>query len=341
MIATQALQERMWRWLDARRPAAKYHILNRNNLFIFPSWQGLWFLVADVILWLVGTNYENNLVLALAFLLITLFIVSILHTFANLSGLGIQLLSVNPVFSGESAEVKLLISRHGKRVRDNIRFYWFGNLPTVVSLIDEDELQIAVMVKTSGRGWFNPGRIFLESTYPLGIIRCWTRLDLDCQILVYPKPIPAGPLPKAQALRDDGDTSSHRGADEFNGYKTYQAGDSMRNVAWKQYARGLNVMSKEFSAYVDHRLWLDWDYLGGMEREGRLSRLCYWVLECGKTEQEFGLRLPNEEMAPGSGPAQQLQALKMLALFESQFANATLGKTNIRQHKNKKARIRK
>jgi len=315
----------MWRWIDSRRPPAKQQNLSRNNLYIFPSWQGLWFLVADIILWLVGTNYENNLILAMAFLLITLFVITILHTFANLSGLSIQLLSVKPVFSGETAEVKILVTRNGKRGRDNLMLYWPGKLPTVLSLIEQDEIQITVSVGTRSRGWFNPGRLFIESSYPLGIIRCWTRLDFDCRILVYPKPIPTGPLPKAQALRDDGNTSSHRGADEFHGYKTYQPGDSMRNVAWKHYARGLQVMSKEYSAYVDHRLWLDWDYLGGIDREGRLSRLCYWVLECGKTDHEFGVRLPGVELPPGSGPAQQLQALKLLALFES--ANVTQEKT--------------
>ena len=307
----------MWQWVDAKRPPAKQHQLNRNNLFIFPSIQGLWFLLADGVLWLVGTNYENNLILALAFLLVTLFVICILHTFSNLSGLSIQFLGVSPVFSGDTAEVKLLLSCRGRRGRDNVQLYWPGNFPTVVSLIENNEAQVKVMIATKGRGWFDPGRLIVKSFFPLGIIRCWTRLNMDCRVLVYPRPIAAGPLPKAHALREEGDTSSHRGADEFSGYKTYQPGDSMRNVAWKHYARGLEVMSKEFSAYVDQRLWLDWDFLAGMEREGRLSRLCYWVLECAKTDDEFGLRLPGTELPPGSGQAHQMQALKMLALFEN------------------------
>lgn len=310
------IQKMMWRWIDSKRPPAKQHFLNRSNLFVFPTLQGFSFLLTAIVLWLVGTNYENNLVLALAFLLVTLFIICILHTFANLSGLSIQFLSAKPVFSGETAEVKLLVSRTGTRGRDSLSFYWRDNLPAVTSLIDEDEVQITVMVDTQGRGWFDPGRLIVESTYPLGIIRSWTRLDMACKILVYPKPIFAGPLPKAHALRDEGDTSTHRGADEFSGFKAYQPGDSMRDVAWKYFARGLDVMSKEFTAYVDHRLWLDWDFLAGMDREGRLSRLCYWVLECAKADHEFGLRLPGIELPPASGQAHQLQALKILALFD-------------------------
>lgn len=172
-------KEKMWQWVDAKRPPSKTHTLNRNNLFIFPSRQGLWFLIANLILWLVGTNYENNLILAFAFLLTTVFVMCILHTFANLSGLSIQFLSVKPVFSGDSAEISLLVSRQGKRGRDNIQLYWPGNLPTVISLINDQEVQVKVIAATRDRGWFKPGRLIVDSVFPLGIIRCWTRIDLD------------------------------------------------------------------------------------------------------------------------------------------------------------------
>src|SRR5690606_28097370 len=158
--------------------------------------------------------------------------------------------------------------------------------------------------------------LIVESRYPLGILRCWARLDMDCRILVYPKPIAAGPLPVAEAIRDEGDLAARQGADEFAGYRSYQPGDSLRNVAWKQYARGMGLHSKDYSAYVDKRLWLDWDYLAGMNREARLARLCYWVLQASNAETEFGLRLPGQDLAPGRGPAQREQALRMLALFE-------------------------
>lgn len=310
------LRRTLERWVDARRPPASRQGLNRRNLFIFPSRAGLAYLLLDAMLWLVGTNYENNLVLALAFLLLALFIICILHTFANLSGLRLQLQSAGAAFSGDTAELRLLVSRPGQRPRDNIELHWPGSEPAQLSLVEVDEARLAIYVPTSGRGWFNPGRLILESRYPLGILRCWARLDMDCRILVYPKPIAAGPLPVAEAIRDEGDLAARQGADEFAGYRSYQPGDSLRNVAWKQYARGMGLHSKDYSAYVDKRLWLDWDYLAGMNREARLSRLCYWVLQASNAETEFGLRLPGQELSPGRGPAQREQALRMLALFE-------------------------
>lgn len=311
-----AIRRRVQEWVDARLPAARRHQLNRNTLYIFPSKTGFGFLSLILILWLVGTNYENNLVLGLAFLLTALFVVTILHTFANLAGVTIEFLSAAPTFSGERAELRLRVSHQGARSRDSIMLRWSGSEKVAVSLIDSDEITVRIHVPVQGRGWFNPGPLEVESVFPLGILRCWTRLHMDCRILVYPRPIPAGPLPLAHVIKDEGEISSLRGADEFAGYRVYQAGDSLRDVAWKQYARGMGLHSKDYSAFVDRRLWLDWDYLGGMSRETRLCRLCYWVLEADKEEAEYGLRLPGKDLAPGRGPAHCEQALRLLALFE-------------------------
>lgn len=315
--AAYSLRHRIQDWVDSRRPGASVHRLNRHSLYIFPSRAGLAFLLLDCALWLTGTNYENNLVLALAFMLIALFVVTILHTFANLSGLTVQLLGASPAISGELSEIRLRVSRPGKRPRDNLQLRWSGSEPVLLDLVEASEATASLYVPTRGRGWFDPGRLVIESRYPLGILRCWTRLDMDCRVLVYPRPIPAGPLPQAHVIREEGSVSLLRGADEFHGYKEYEAGDSLRNVDWKHYARGMGLHTRDYSAFVDNRLWLDWDYLAGMDREARLSRLCHWVLEAARTDAEYGLRLPGQTLPPGSGPVHRDQALRMLALFES------------------------
>lgn len=300
----------------SRYPAAALHFLNRRNLFIFPSTNGLWFLALDVLLWLVGTNYENNLILMLAFLLITLFIISILHTFANLTGLTIELMNAKPAFSGDDAEVTLLVKKQGKRARENIHIGWPLGNTVVVDLVDKDETAVTLFVPTQGRGWFNPGRLRIESYFPLGILRCWSWPDLDCRTLVYPRPIAAGPLPANAATAEEGEQLLESGAEDFAGYRNYQLGDSLRDVAWKHYARGVGVYSKEYVGYADSRLWLDWDTLTGMDREARLSRLCYWALQAYNANKEYGLRLPGVEIQPGSGLHHKLEVLKTLALFE-------------------------
>lgn len=315
MSIKNALRQRMWDWIDSRRPSSNTHHLSHNNLFIFPSRQGLWFLLINALLWILGTNYQNNLVLALAFLLLTFFIVSILHTFTNLSGMIIKVLSAEPVFCGDNAELKISLSSKQARFRDSLVIHWQGDESTQCHLASDAESIVSTFLKTDKRGLKETGKLLIDTRYPLGIIRSWTRLKTTATILVYPKPIAFGPLPVDEAVSDEGTIAAGRGSDEFSGYKNYQAGDSLKNVSWKIFARGMGVYSKDFSAYRDQRLWLDWDYLEGKNTEERLSGLCWWALEATKKDKVFGLKLPGITIDPSSGKSHLEKVLTALALF--------------------------
>ncbi len=303
-------------WINRRLPAQRSIFLTRKNVFIFPSKSGFAFLLVITLLWLIATNYENNLIFALTFLLTSLFVVSILHTFSNLAGLTISTLGSTPAFVGEDAEFRLLVERRGQRWHENLLFSWPTVAPQIVSLTEQSQQKIKLYLKPSHRGLFKPPRLLIETYYPLGLLRAWTWLDLDAVCLVYPKPIKPGPIPAAQGTGEEGSYSNSPGSEDFYGLKTYQTGDSPKHVAWKQYARGRGLYTKEYRSSIDRRLWLDWDYFGGMNRESRLSRLCYWVLAAARTQESYGLRLPNLEIAPDKGCAHRDRLLKALALFE-------------------------
>ena len=75
---------------------------------------------------------------------------------------------------------------------------------------------------------------------------------------------------------------SGQGQDDFVGLRRYAPGDSLRQVAWKAFARGQPVMTKQFSGLEAGELWLTWlDLPADMRLEARLSRLTRWVLEAG------------------------------------------------------------
>lgn len=90
----------------------------------------------------------------------------------------------------------------------------------------------------------------------------------------------------------------------------------MRQVAWKQVARGQGMQVKQFVDYVDNKVWLDWDMFYGFGVEERLSRLCYCVLKLAKTSSPFGLKIPGIEIPPGTGTAHKNKLLRALALFQ-------------------------
>ncbi|MBD3647988.1 MAG: DUF58 domain-containing protein, partial [Pseudomonadales bacterium] len=63
--------------------------------------------------------------------------------------------------------------------------------------------------------------------------------------------------------------------------------------------------------------WLDWDNFQGLDREARLSRLCYQVIRLSSGNDEYGLRLPGLTIEPSRGAEHREAVLRALALFET------------------------
>ena len=121
--------------------------------------------------------------------------------------------------------------------------------------------------------------------------------------------------PEAEDLPYDGIDQNCDGKDDFESLKAYVIGDSLKNVAWKAYARGQGLYSKVFQGHVQQNEWLDWDQMPGDDTETKLSYLCYRILYYSENKITFGLRLPSNEFGLASGAEHTRQCLHALALF--------------------------
>lgn len=305
-------------WLTKRIPAEKTVVLDLKRIFIFPSRAGFAYLGVVALLWLVATNYQNNLVFAFAALLGAVFVVAILHSYANLSGIRLRVTRVEPTFAGQKAAVELQLAQQGKlRIRDDLTLSFAGSTPVKVALTGS-ETTAMLYVPASQRGWLLPGRLTVESHYPLGLFRVWTHVLPECRGLVYPKPLHGQPVAVHDAVQGEDDEVRGQGVDDFVGLEKYRSGEPLNRVAWKHFARGRGLLSKHFGDRVSSSQWLDWQAFPGLDREARLSRLCQWVLDVSVTDDLYGLRLPGSESAQDKGPRHRDQLLASLALFEIQ-----------------------
>jgi uncharacterized protein (DUF58 family) len=109
-----------------------------------------------------------------------------------------------------------------------------------------------------------------------------------------------------------------KGGDDFTGVRPYRLGEPMHHIDWKAVARGRPLSIKEFTGGGDARLIFGWEHLEGMGTESRLSQLCKWVLEADEQGTEFGLKLPDGMIKPGSGSTHTLKCLETLAVFQFQ-----------------------
>jgi len=183
-----------------------------------------------------------------------------------------------------------------------------------VNLVEQDQVQVHLHMAVGNRGWFSPGRLLLESTYPLGLLRCWTWIDLDLCAMVYPQPVASSELPGLATDHADGAAVPIAGSDDFHGFRDYRHGDSMRQIHWKGIAHGQGVQTKQYNAYASRSAWLDWEMFPGMGAEQRLSHLCYWALDFEGRNEEYGLRLPGVAIESGTGERHRDRVLQALAL---------------------------
>lgn len=303
-------------WLSKRIPPATEITLNQKRIFIFPGRFGGYFLAVLSLLLIAAINYENNLIYLLFFLCLSLLNTAILFTFQNVSGLQLKAGRAEPVFSGDEAQFMVKICAQ-KKPHYRINLGWPKQSSTMFSASDIEsftEKSVAVYCQTVQRGLFNPGRLLLESYYPLGFIRCWSWLDLDLQCVVYPRPIALDPLPETDVMGDGDTLSNHQGSDDFYGFRAYQPGDSLKQVDWRGFAKSQPLQTKVYQANSDESHWVDWYALNTPDMELKLSQLCDWVLQLDANHKNYGLRLPDIEIAPAQGDVHKHQVLTALAM---------------------------
>ena len=311
----EKLRKRYHQWVDWRLPAASKIRLTNKRLFIIPTRAGFVFISVLIVLWFIGTNYENNLVFGAAFLLSSMFVVAVFHTFFNLSGLTIEAGRSKPCFCDGRAEFGIVLRQRKHRYRDSIALQYPNSERVVTSLPGTELSEVSLGVATTQRGWLEPGRVTIATVYPLGLLRTWTYLQLNMRALVYPRPIDTvgRPMPPAAG---DGISEVPGGREDFLGLQKYRPGESLNHIAWKQYAREQGLHSKQYADSFDEQVWLDWDAFQGLDNEARLSRLCGWLLEVSAGTNTYGLRLPGIEIPPSRGDAHRDNILRELALFQ-------------------------
>jgi uncharacterized protein (DUF58 family) len=280
---------------------------------------GFLFLGILIVLWTLGTNYQNNLILGLSLLLASLFVLAILRTHENLSGLDVEFIDAEPGFAGQEAAFQFDLVNASRRPRDALCLTWQNELPAWGFVDAESRQRVPVPARAVKRGFLQPGRLCIETVYPLGLLRCWTWLQMDARAVVFPPPENLRELLPQSVQDESGGEASPivtRGADEFAGLREYRAGDSLKHIAWKQFARDQGLLSKSYSSELSTEAWLTWESTAGLTVEQRLSVLCYWVLHYDQLGGVYGLSMPGRRIEPGSGPEHKHEVLTALALYE-------------------------
>lgn len=91
-------QRQVYRWMRGRIKPANQIKLSQKIIYILPSGSGLVFITAIALVFIAAINYAVSLAFGLAFLMVSLFVLAIFHTWNNLNRLTLSGLPTQAVF---------------------------------------------------------------------------------------------------------------------------------------------------------------------------------------------------------------------------------------------------
>ncbi|QBE62589.1 DUF58 domain-containing protein [Pseudoduganella lutea] len=299
-------------------------VLTLRRVYILPARAGLAFTVLLVLMLIGATNYTLGLGFALTFLAAACAVADMVLTVKNLAGLRLAGGRVAPVFAGDTAQFGIHLHNAGNtdRYAIRLRFGTVGEGPPehAADVPARGSATVVLAIAAPERGWLRAPRVHLETRFPLGLFRAWSWWQPDLRVLVYPHPeTPAQPLPMRGAAREEG--HGEVGLDNFAGIRSYQPGDPLRHLAWRQIARlapedGGQLVTKHFEGGAVAELALDFAQLPPhMDVEARLARMTRWVLDAEQRALPYSFRLGHHRYAAGLGDAHRAACLQALALY--------------------------
>lgn len=317
------LDARMQAWIRRRQGIDPDPVrLDRRRIYILPTALGVAYAAMVFAMVLGGMNYGNNLGLALAFLLASLGLVVMHHCHGTLSGLVLRLAATESAFVGGEVKFRLGLDNAALAPRARIEL-GTGREPSCVADVPAGGTAPAELsLPAVRRGRVPLARYVVATRHPLGLFRAWAVVHSEHRAIAWPAPAERGRVPPG-VVTDTGGAQEHaQGEHDFAGLRPYQPGDPLRRIAWKAYARGQGLHTKQYAGtdVVSHLF--DWDSLPALGTEARLAQLCRWVLDAHEHGEAFGLRLPGVVIEPNLGSAHRERCLDALALFEDDHGRA-------------------
>jgi uncharacterized protein (DUF58 family) len=304
-------------WLSARHGDESGRVtLGQRRVYILPTRFGYLFGATLLIIFLGAINYGNSMAFVLTFLLVGVFANALWQTHRNLVDLQISLHPAEPVFAGQVARFPLVLSNPLRRTRYAIGVQRGESAPLYLDVEAASQTRGHLSIPSRRRGRLRPQRLLVFTRFPLGLFHAWSWVTFDTPALVYPRPITA-PAVRQGSTPEEGEARRELGTgDDFSGLRAYQTGESLRQVAWKVFAKEQELLTKQFAGYGREEVWLDWEHFPNEPTEMRLSRLCRQVLDVEAGGLLYGLRLPGMDIKPGAGEHHRERCLEALALFE-------------------------
>ena len=238
--------------------------LEYKRIFVLPTRFGFWFGVLLILMIVGGLNFNNTMTLMLAFRLASIALLTSLLAYRNLAGISVVAIRAKPVFSGETAKFRILLSNSDDRNRFGIQVSCEEG-QDCADIAPQNTQRLQLPQVSGSRGWMEMQTFRIENRFPLGMFRAWSVVIPQARCLVYPAPA-THPPPLPRTGRGEYG-AAHRGEGEhFHGLREYRPGDPIRQIAWRTSARHEKLYSRQMESPNEEACELNWSLMGSGDR---------------------------------------------------------------------------
>ncbi len=294
------LNKRFERLLRSRKHESKLLTLSHKTIYVLPSKFGLVYSLFSLMIFILGSNYQNNLVLITAYLMFSFLIINFFVSYNNLVGLQIKFISTKAGYAHSGYSITFQLKKNTGA--EHLKFTSdIGNL--FVPGLSENDGIVSIKQNENTRGKYPLKRLKIESNYPFGLVKCWSYVLFTEHVYVYPNPVPFSIHQISQENEDDGDenvsTVDQRGQN-LHTIRPYIAGDSLSRISWKHFAKNFTLHTKEFDSPVSQDIHFNINSVPG-DFELKLNHLSYLINQAENDGLRYSLSLPNKRLPVNSG----------------------------------------
>ncbi|MFC3031359.1 DUF58 domain-containing protein [Pseudoalteromonas fenneropenaei] len=299
------VQKRFKLWIKKRHLSATF-TLAHHNIYVLPSKLGWLFAFFIVLLFVLGVNYQNNLLLLSSYLFAVILVVALLIGFSNLNGLKLQVTKKTASFAphAPSFDIRLITTKpkYLLTIESDHQGY---DVPEVAS---SEDCTVSLALNT--RGLYALPLLRLQSDYPFGLVKIWSYWCPAHSVHIYPE------VAEHLHFKQQVDNTMPLAEQEFGGLNQYQPGDAPQRIAWKHFAKSGVLQTKIFAERKgpDAQLIFDFNSLEG-STEYRLSVLTRLIVDAYRNGEHFTLKLPCKNELSGKDADHYQACLESLSVF--------------------------
>lgn len=300
-------------------------LLSNQKVYILPSRAGIFAGFSIILMVMVGTGNDSNLVFILAFFLMIIFFSTMFQANAALKHVVVEQIESSPTPVDGTATLHFSLktkdqSDVGMIYVEAVGKPWRQTMQILKGAVPGGSEQATSKFQPFETGIFDVARVALHSRFPFGLWHVWKYQAVSHELVVHPRPVQIQKLPLPTLGLESHVHGDGEHGEDYHQHRSYQVSDSFQHVDWKAYSRGAPLLIKEFTSGVGQHRRLDWR---DIQHDQKAGQLVDWVQTCHAAGEPFEICLPDYVSPLSHSSLHLADCLKRITVHEENRRQST------------------